>query len=119
MGIGENFEDLSKDAKEYVRRSIEGYRLQLVENLSLLLGDMVCGFVVFMLLFIALLFFLVILILLLTPFVGLLASLSAVLFLLLALALLVYLMRVPLFVDSLVRRFVAMFYQRDEDDERI
>ena len=119
MGIGENFGNLSKDAKEYVKRSIEGYRLQLVENLSLLLGDMACGLVVFMLLLVALIFFLVLLVVLLTPFIGLLASLSVALFMLVVVALLVYLMRVPLFVDSMVRRFMAMFYNGDEDDERL
>lgn len=119
MGIGENFENLSKDVQEFVKRSIESYRLQLVESMSLLFGDMVCGFVVFMLLFIALLFFLVALVFVFAPFIGLPASLFAAFFFLVSLALLVYAMRVPLFVNGMVKRFMAMFYRSVEEDEDV
>lgn len=119
MGLGENFENLSKDAQEYVKRSIEGYRLQLVEGLSLLLGDMMCSFVVLMLLFVALLFFLIAIVFLIAPFMGLPASLFVVMLFLLLSALLVYAMRVPLFVNGMVKRFIAIFYLRKGDDERI
>ena len=102
MGIGEDFENLSKDAQEYVKRSIESYRLQLVESMSLLFGDMVCGFVF-----------------VLAPFIGLPASLFAAFFFLASLALLLYAMRVPLFVNGMVKRFMAMFYRRVEEDEEI
>ena len=57
MSIKENVESLFGDAYEYLKRSIDGYKLLLVENLSLMLGDMLCGIVVFVLLLVA--FFLV------------------------------------------------------------
>ena len=53
MSIKENLEGLSKDFCEFVMRSIDCCKLSLVERLSLLLGDMICRFVVSMLLSVA------------------------------------------------------------------
>ena len=100
MSIKENFETLYNDADEYVKRSIDSYRLFVIDSLSLLYGDVACGFVVFMLLFLAFIFMLVAMVVLLAPFIGLAVALLMAVALLVAVALSVYLFRVNLFVWS-------------------
>lgn len=117
MGIGTGLGNLSKDAGEYVKRSIDNCKLQTVEQLSLLIGDMVCGFVVSMLLFIAFLFILSLVTMVLATYIGYLLSVTAVVVLILLLALLAYVFRVPLFVNGVVSRLMALFYGKECDDE--
>ena len=116
MGLGADIENLSKDALEYVKRSMDGCKLRLVENLSLLLGDVICMFVLSMLLFVAYLALLVALVLCLLPLLGLPLAIVAVAALLLLTAWAVYLMRERLFVDLMVRRFVKIFFDEKSRD---
>ena len=117
MGIGKEVENLSNDAQEYVKRSIDGIKLHLVENLSLLLGDMLCGFVVFMLLFMALLLLLGALVVVALPYVGFCPAVLLASMLLLVAAVVVYRLRVWLFVDRLVARLAGLFFREEAGDE--
>jgi hypothetical protein len=113
MGVGENLNELSKDTREYVKRSIDSYKLQIVENLSLLLGDIICGFVVSMLLFLAFLFVLAAIVMVLSVYIGYAFAVLAVVGVLLLSALVVYVFRVPLFVNAMVERLVTLFYGKE------
>lgn len=115
MGIKENFETLYSDADEYVKRGIDGYKLLLVETLALLYGDVACGFVLFMLLFLAFVFMLVAAVVLLAPAVGFVGAILLAIALLVLLALLVYVFRVRLFADRAVRRLCKMLFAKDDE----
>ena len=117
MSIKGNIKTLYNDADEYVKRSIDNYRLSLVENLSLLYGDVACGFVLFMLLFLAFTFLLVVMVALLTPVTGLALALSLAVALLLIAALLVYLFKVRLFVNGAVKRICRIIFAEENEKE--
>jgi hypothetical protein len=53
----------------------------------------------------------------LAAYIGYLLSVTAVVVLLLLLALLAYVFRVPLFVNGVVSRLMALFYGKECDDE--
>lgn len=117
MRLGKNLQDISDDAKEYIKRSIDGYRLQFVENLSALMGDMVCHFVTFMLLFIAFLFLLVAMVFFVAEYMGyIIAMLAAAKFLAVA-AWLLYIFREKLFTDWFVKRIIRIVFQETEDEK--
>lgn len=117
MEIGKNLQDISNDAREYIKRSIDGYRLQFAENMSTLMGEVACRSVMFMLLFIAFLFMLVALVLVLALYIGhVLASLVAALFLT-AVSILLYLFRERLFTDWFVKRIMKTFFEDCEEKE--
>lgn len=110
MGLGADIENLSKDALEYVKRSMDGCKLRLVESLSLLFGDVLCAFVLSMLLFVAYLALLVAAAIWLLPLLGLPLAIVAVAALLLFTAWIVYVLRERLFVDRMVRRLAKIFF---------
>ena len=116
MGFRADIENISKDALEYLKRGIDGCKLRLVENLSLLFGDVVCFFVLFMLLFVAYLALMVTIVILLLPFVGLPLSIVAVAVLSLLTAGVVYMLRERLFVDRMVRHFARIFFEETGKD---
>ena len=118
MGLGADIENLSKDALEYVKRSMDGCKLRLVENLSLLFGDVICVFVLSMLLFVAYLALLVAAVIWLLPLFGLPLAIVAVAALLLLTAWVVYALREHLFVDRMVRRFAKIFFEEGNGDEK-
>lgn len=115
MGVGENIENISRDSQEFVKRSIDSIKLHFVENLSLLLGDLICGFILFVLLFTAFLLLLCGLVVLVAPFMGFPAAILLAMLLLFAAALMVYMCRTRLFVDRLVRRLVGMLFQETDE----
>ena len=118
MGFGADIENISKDALEYVKRSMDGCKLRLVESLSLLFGDVMCAFVLSMLLFVAYLALLVAVVIWLLPLLGLPLAIVAVAALLLFTAWVVYAQRERLFVDRMVRRFVKIFFEEKRGDEK-
>ena len=118
MGLGADIENLSKDALEYVKRSMDGCRLRLVESLSLLFGDVLCVFVLSMLLFVAYLALMVAFVICLLPLIGLPLAIVAVAVLLLLTAWVVYLLREHLFVDRMVRRFAKIFFEEKGGNEK-
>ena len=111
MGFRADIEDISKDALEYLKRGIDGCKLRLVENLSLFVCDVVCFFVLFMLLFVAYLALMVAIVILLLPLIGLTLAIVSVAVLLLLTAWVVYMLRERLFVDRMVRHFVKIFFE--------
>ena len=117
MGIVEIFEKLCDDAREYAERSIDNQKLSLIENVSLLLGDIACGVVVFMLLFMAFLLLLGALVVVALPYVGFWPAMSVAAFLLLVTAVVVYRWRVRLFVDKAVVRLAGLFFREEASDE--
>lgn len=112
MGIVEIFEKLCDDAREYAERSIDNQKLSLIENVSLLLGDIACGVVVFMLLFVAFILLLIIMVAVLVPLTGLLPALLVVVCVTVVVALVVYKMRDRLFVNHFVKRLCGMMFKK-------
>ena len=118
MGFRADIGNISKDALEFLKRSMDGCRLRLVEKLSLLLGDVICGFVLFMLLFVAYLALMVAIVMLLLPLIGLPLSIVVVAIWLLLTALIVYMLRERLFIDGIVRHLSRMFFDKSTDGEK-
>ena len=116
MGFRADIGNISKDALEFLRRSMDGYKLRLVEDLSLLMGGLVCGFVLFQLLFVACLLLLALLVFSMIPFVGLPLALLAAALLLMFAAFLLFVFRERIFVDGFVRHFAKMFFGKENDD---
>lgn len=117
MGIGKSLGDFSRDACEYVKRSVDGYKLLLVEKLSLVLGGLMCNFVVAMLLFVAYLLLLAVLVIVLHVYIGIVCSLLTAAFLLMILALMVYRFRIKLFVDGFVAILCRHLFGDENDDD--
>ena len=118
MGLGADIEKISKDALEYIKSGMDGCKLRLVENLSLLFGDVLCAFVLSMLRFVAYLALLVAVVIWLLPLLGLPLAIVAVAAVLLLTAWVVYMLRERLFVDRMVRRFVKIFFEEKRGDEK-
>lgn len=116
MALGENLDNLSKDIKEYIKRSVAGYKLRLIDILSHIAGDLLCSFVLWALLLMVLLFLLVAAVVALAPIVGLLQALLLAAMLLAILAIMIYLCRTSLFTDRVVRRLVRLFFEEDENE---
>ena len=116
MGFRADIGNISKDALEFLRRSMDGYKLRLVEDLSLLMGGLVCGFVLFQLLFVACLLLLALLIFSMIPFVGVPLALLVASLLLMLVAFLLFVFRERIFVDGFVRHFAKMFFGKENDD---
>ncbi len=117
MGIVEELEKLLDDAREYLGRSIDNYKLSFIENLSLLLGDIACGIVVFILLFVIFMLLLALLAILLTYFIGILPALLVVALLIAALSFIVYKKRHTLFTDHFVRLLCGIIFREENDDK--
>ena len=117
MSTGANIGEISKEALEYLKRSAEGCKLRLIEGLSLLMGDIICCFVLSALLVVAFLVLLAAMVVVLVPLIGVPLSMVVAALMLLAVALLVYLLRGPLFTDRMVRRFVTLFFSKERRNE--
>ena len=116
MSIKGNFETLCDDADECVKRSIDSYKLQLVESLSLLYGDVACGFVLFMLLLLAFIFMLVATVAMLAPLTGLVAALCVAVGRIVVVAVLVALFKRKLFVDEAVKRMCRIIFAKGNEE---
>ena len=116
MGFRADIGNISKDALEYLKRSMDCCKLCIVEKLSLLLGDVICGFVLFMLLFMAYLAMMIAIIVLLLPLIGLPLSIVVVALLMLLTAMVVHMLRERLFVDRVVRHFARIFFEKSGVD---
>lgn len=117
MSTGAGIGEISKDALEYLKRSADGCKLRLIEGLSLLMGDIICCFVLSALLIVAFLVLLAAMVVVLVPLIGVPLSLVVAVLLLFAVALLVYLLRGPLFTDRVVRHFITMFFGKERKNE--
>ena len=117
MGFRADVENISKDALEYLKRGIDGCKLSLIENLSLLFGDIICFFVLSMLLFVAYLALMVAFVIMLLPVIGLPLAIVAVALLLFITAMVLYVLREHLFADRMVKRFAKMFFEEKGDEK--
>lgn len=117
MGFRAEIEKISKDALEYLKRGIDGCKLRLIENLSLLFGDVICFFVLSMLLFVAYMALMVAIVIVLLPVIGLPLAIVAVALLLLITAMVLYLLRERLFADRMVKRFVKIFFEKNGNEK--
>ena len=115
MALGENLDNLSKDVKEYIRKSIDGCKLRIVDKLSRLVGDFLCGCILSVLIFAIVLFLLSVAVVAVAPYIGLLPALLLAIIFLAMLAIIVYLCRTSLFTDRVVRRLVQFFFEDDEE----
>ena len=70
MSTGAGIGEISKDALEYLKRSVDGCKLRLIEGLSLLMGDIVCGFALSVLLLVALFMLIAAMVVVLVPLIG-------------------------------------------------
>lgn len=116
MALGENIDALSKDLKEYVRKSADGCKLRLIDNLSHLAGGFMCGCILCVLLFGILLILLSAMVLFAAPAIGLLPALFLAVVLLAIVAIIVYLCRTSLFTDRVVRVLVRLFFEEDDEN---
>lgn len=117
MGFRAEIENISKDALEYLKRGIDGCKLRLIENLSLLFGDVICFFVLSMLLFVAYMALMVAIVIVLLPVIGLPLAIVAVALLLLITAMVLYMLRERLFADKMVKRFVKIFFEKNGNEK--
>ena len=115
MGIIGNFEKLLDDAREYAGRSMDNYKLSFIESVSLVLGDIACRVVVFMLLFVIFVLFMLMLAVLLSPLIGLLAALLVVVAVMAGTALVVYWMRDRLFTNHFVKLLCIILFKKYEE----
>ena len=51
--MNESFENLSKDAQEYITRRVDDIKMTMVEELSVMMGDVFAGLLLFIMLFVA------------------------------------------------------------------
>lgn len=116
MGLGADIENMSKDALEYLKRSVDGCKLCLIENLSVLIGDVICLFTLSMLFFVLFLASVTVFVILLIPFIGFPLSILAAALLLLLMALLVYVFREQLFANGVVKYLVKIFFEEKNGD---
>lgn len=116
MGLGADIENMSKDALEYLKRSVDGCKLRLIESLSMLIGDIICVFALSMLFFVAFLASVVGVVILLLPLIGFPLSILAAALLLLLMAFMVYVFRERLFVNGMVKHLVKIFFGEESED---
>ena len=118
MEIKENFDSLSRDAREFIDLKIEEVKLSLVERLSLLFADALSWLLVMVLLALALLCLMAAFVAVLTYFVGLLLALLVTAVILLVAAYLLYTVRGNLFGNRMVARlYKVFFYENQKCDE--
>lgn len=110
----EEIENLAEDVQEYLLRHAENIRMRVVEELSVIMGDMLASLVIFFMLFTAFLFILVGAVAALTQLIGFVYAMMLAGVAILAAALAVYLLRIRIFVDTLVKHFSRLLSVRKE-----
>ena len=114
MGVVEDFDNLSKDAQEYLKRRVEGVKMGVVEELSVMMGNAFASLVLFLFLFEALLFILIAVVVVLSRVVDVVVAMLIAGALLVVLAAVVYFLRVRIFTDGIVRHLCRLFSVRKE-----
>lgn len=114
MGVIEDFDNLSKDAQEYLKRRVEGVKMGVVEELSVMMGNAFASLVLFLFLFEALLFILIAVVVVLSRVVDVVVAMLIAGALLVVLAAVVYFLRVRIFTDGIVRHLCRLFSVRKE-----
>ena len=114
MGVIEDFDNLSKDAQEYLKRRVEGVKMGVVEELSVLMVNAFASLVLFLFLFEALLFILIAVVVVLSRVVDVVVAMLIAGALLVVLAAVIYFLRVRIFTDGIVRHLCRLFSVRKE-----
>lgn len=114
MGVIEDFDNLSKDAQEYLKRRVEGVKMGVVEELSVMMGNAFASLVLFLFLFEALLFILIAVVVVLSRVVDVVVAMLIAGALLVVLAAVIYFLRVRIFTDGIVRHLCRLFSLRKE-----
>ena len=114
MGVIEDFDNLSKDAQEYLKRRVEGVKMGVVEELSVMMGNAFASLVLFLFLFEALLFILIAVVVMLSRVVDVVVAMLIAGALLVVLAAVIYFLRVRIFTDGIVRHLCRLFSVRKE-----
>ncbi len=119
MGVTDNFHNLSKDAQEYLKRSIDDVKMTVVEELSVMVGDIIASLALLLILFVAFLFILVGAVVALALVIGFVPSMAVAGFVLAVLAFVVYSQRARIFTNAIVRHLCRILSVRKEDvDEK-
>ena len=114
MGVIEDFDNLSKDAQEYLKRRVEGVKMGVVEELSVMMGNAFASLVLFLFLFEALLFILIAVVVVLSRVVDVVVAMLIAGALLVVLAAVIYFLRERIFTDGIVRHLCRLFSVRKE-----
>ena len=114
MGVIEDFDNLSKDAQEYLKRRVDGVKMGVVEELSVMMGNAFASLVLFLFLFEALLFILIAVVVVLSRVVDVVVAMLIAGALLVVLAAVIYFLRVRIFTDGIVRHLCRLFTVRKE-----
>lgn len=114
MGVIEDFDNLSMDAQEYLKRRVEGVKMGVVEELSVMMGNAFASLVLFLFLFEALLFILIAVVVVLSRVVDVVVAMLIAGALLVVLAAVIYFMRERIFTDGIVRHLCRLFLVRKE-----
>ena len=119
MGVTEEFRNLSKDAQEYLRRSIDDVKITVVEELSVIVGDLIALLVLLLILFVAFLFILVGVVAVLAFAIGFLPSMLVAAGVLIVVAVVLYSLRTRIFTDTIVRHLCrALSLRKEVDNEK-
>lgn len=114
MGVIEDFDNLSKDVQEYLKRRVEGVKMGVVEELSVMMGNAFASLVLFLFLFEALLFILIAVVVVLSRVVDVVVAMLIAGALLVVLAAVIYFLRERIFTDGIVRHLCRLFSLRKE-----
>ena len=114
MGVIDDFDNLSKDAQEYLKRRVDGVKMDVIEELSVMMGNAFASLLLFLILFTAFLFILVAAVAALSQLVGFVIAMVIAGILLLVVAFVVYSLRVRIFTDGIVRHLCRLMSVRKE-----
>lgn len=110
----EEIENLAEDVQEYLVRYADNIKMRVVEELSIMMGDMLASLVISFMLFTAFLFILVGAVAALTYVIGFVYAMILAGVTILAAAVSVYLLRIRIFVNTLVKHFSRLLSVRKE-----
>ena len=113
-GVIDDFDNLSKDAQEYLKRRVDGVKMDVIEELSVMMGNAFASLMLFLILFTAFLFILVAAVAALSQLVGFVLAMVIAGILLLVVAFVVYSLRVRIFTDGIVRHLCRLMSVRKE-----
>lgn len=117
MGLGNRIENLSSDAQEYLKRSLDDYKLGAIEEVSLMAGGFLAATALFLILFAAFLFMLIAGVALLANVIGFAGAMFVAGGLLAVAAAVIYCMRTRIFVNSVVTHLSRLLAVRKEDED--
>ena len=112
----EDFENLTEDVQEYIGRRVDNIKMRVVEELSVIMGDMLASLVIFFMLFTAFLFILIGVVTALTYAIGFVYAMMLAAGIIIAVSVVIYWSRTWLFVDTIVKHLCRLLSVRKEVD---